>query len=192
MPGISANYVRIVSARASGARSCLAWPPQRLAHSVHDERGPHVDDRAVHRAEVPVQTAYNQWTQFEEFPEFIEGVEEIRQVDDRHLHWVAQLGGTRHEWDAEITEQLPDEGVAWRNTNGKDNAGVVTFHNLDDRRSRVMVQMDFVPEGIKEKTGDAIGSPDRRVKGDLERFKQLIESRGQESGAWRGEVPRDS
>ena len=142
--------------------------------------------------EVPVQAAYNQWTQFEEFPKFMEGVEEIRQLDDRHVHWVVELGGTRHEWDAEITEQRPDERVAWRNTDGKDNAGVVTFHKLDDRRSRVMVQIDFVPEGIKEKVGDALGAPDRRVKGDLERFKELIESRGgDETGAWRGEVPRE-
>jgi uncharacterized membrane protein len=142
--------------------------------------------------EVPVETAYNQWTQFEEFPKFMEGVEEIRQLDDRHVHWVVELGGTRHEWDAEITEQRPDERVAWRNTDGKDNAGVVTFHKLDDRRSRVMVQIDFVPEGVKEKVGDALGAPDRRVKGDLERFKEMIESRGgDETGAWRGEVPRE-
>jgi uncharacterized membrane protein len=140
--------------------------------------------------DVPVQTAYNQWTQFEEFPKFMEGVEEIRQLDDTHLHWVAEFGGSRHEWDAVITEQLPDERVAWRNTDGKENAGVVTFHKLDDAHSKVMVQMDFVPEGIKEKLGDAIGAPDRRVKGDLKRFKELIESRGGESGAWRGEVPR--
>jgi uncharacterized membrane protein len=142
--------------------------------------------------EVPVETAYNQWTQFEEFPRFMKGVEEVRQLDDTHLHWVAELGGSRHEWDAEITEQHPDERVAWRNTDGKDNAGVVTFHRLDDERTRVMVQMDFVPEGIKEKLGSAIGAPDRQVQGDLERFKELIESRGGESGAWRGEVPREN
>jgi uncharacterized membrane protein len=141
--------------------------------------------------EVPVHTAYNQWTQFEEFPQFMEGVEAVRQLDDRHLHWVADFGGTRHEWDAEITEQRPDERVAWRNTDGKDNAGVVTFHKLDESRSRVMVQLDFVPEGIKEKLGDAMGAPDRRVKGDLERFKEMIEARGTETGAWRGEVPRE-
>jgi uncharacterized membrane protein len=141
--------------------------------------------------EVPVHTAYNQWTQFEEFPRFMEGVEAVRQLDDRHLHWVAEFGGTRHEWDAEITEQRPDERVAWRNTDGKDNAGVVTFHKLDESRSRVMVQLDFVPEGIKEKLGDAMGAPDRRVKGDLERFKEMIEARGTETGAWRGEVPRE-
>ena len=141
---------------------------------------------------VPVRTAYNQWTQFEEFPQFMEGVEEIRQLDDKRLHWVAKIGGTRHEWDAVITEQLPDERVAWRNTDGKDNAGVVTFHKLDDSRSRIMLQLDYVPEGIKEKVGDAIGAPDRRLKADLERFKEMIEARGAESGAWRGEVPRDS
>jgi uncharacterized membrane protein len=142
--------------------------------------------------EVPVRTAYNQWTQFAEFPAFMEGVEAVRQVDDRRLHWVAEFGGTRHEWDAEITEQLPDERVAWRNTDGKENAGVVTFHKIEDERSRIMVQMDWAPEGIKEKLGDALGAPDRRVKGDLERFKELIESRGRESGAWRGEVARET
>jgi uncharacterized membrane protein len=140
--------------------------------------------------EVPVRAAYDQWTQFEDFPKFMKGVEEIRQLDDRHLHWVAELGGTRHEWDAEITEQLPDERVAWRNTDGKDNAGVVTFHKLDDQRSRVMVQIDFVPEGIKEKVGSALNAPDRQVKGDLERFKELVESQGGAAG-WRGEVPRE-
>ena len=140
--------------------------------------------------DVPVTTAYDQWTQFEEFPQFMEGVEEIRQLDDRRLHWVAEFGGSRHEWDAEITEQNPDERVAWRNVDGKDNAGVVTFHKLDDSRSRVMVQMDFVPEGIKEKLGDALGAADRRVQGDLQRFKELIEERGAASGGWRGEVQR--
>ena len=139
---------------------------------------------------VPVRAAYDQWTQFEEFPKFMEGVEEIRQIDDTHLHWVADIGGTRHEWDAVITEQLPDERVAWRNTDGKDNAGVVTFHKLSDDQSKLMVQLDFVPEGIKEKVGDLIGAPDRRVKSDLERFKELVESRGAESGGWRGEVKR--
>src|SRR5688500_15963774 len=142
--------------------------------------------------EVPVDTAYNQWTQFEEFPRFMEGVEEVRQLDDTRLHWVAELGGSRHEWDAVITEQHPGERVAWRDTDGKENAGVVTLHRLDDDRSRVMVQLDFVPEGIKEKLGSALGAPDRRVQGDLERFKELIEARGRESGSWRGEVPREA
>jgi len=140
--------------------------------------------------QVPLSTAYDQWTQFEEFPQFMEGVEEVRQLDDTHLHWVAEFGGQRHEWDAVVTEQKPDERVAWRNTDGKDNAGVVTFHRLDDDATRVMVQMDFMPEGVIEKLGAAIGSPDRRVKGDLERFKAMIESRGAPTGEWRGEVKR--
>jgi uncharacterized membrane protein len=140
--------------------------------------------------EAPLSTVYNQWTQFEEFPQFMDGVEEVRQLDDTRLHWVAEFGGSRHEWDAEITEQKPDERVAWRNTDGKDNAGVVTFHRLDDSRTRVMVQMDFVPEGLKEKLGDALGAADRRVQSDLERFKKLIESRGAQAGGWRGEVKR--
>ena len=139
---------------------------------------------------VPLQTAYNQWTQFEDFPRFMEGVEEIRQLDDTRLHWVAEVGGQRHEWDAEVTEQKPDERVAWKNTDGKENAGVVTFHRLDEDKTRIMVQLDWLPEGIVEKVGDAIGASDRRVKGDLERFKELVESRGAESGAWRGEVKR--
>ncbi len=140
--------------------------------------------------DVPLSTAYNQWTQFEEFPAFMEGVSEVRQLDDRHLHWVAEFGGRRHEWDAEITEQNPDERVAWRDVAGTGNAGVVTFHRLDDEHTRLMVQMEFEAEGAVEKVGDALGVPDRRVKGDLERFKEMIESRGRESGAWRGEVPR--
>jgi len=140
----------------------------------------------------PITAAYNQWTQFEEFPHFMEGVEEVRQLDDRRLHWRARFGGETHEWDAEITEQLPDERVAWRNIDGKDNAGVVTFHKIDDATTRVMVQLDWAPEGLKEKLGDVLGASDRRVEGDLRRYKAFIESRGgQETGAWRGEVPRE-
>jgi uncharacterized membrane protein len=142
--------------------------------------------------DVPISTAYNQWTQFEEFPRFMEGVKEVRQLDPTHLHWVAELGGQKHEWDAEITEQRPDERVAWKNVGGKQNAGVVTFHRLDDERTRMMVQLDFMPEGLIEKLGDAVGAPDRRVAGDLRRFKEIIESRGTETGAWRGEVKRSN
>jgi len=138
--------------------------------------------------DVPVSTAYNQWTQFEEFPQFMEGVQEVRQVDDSHLHWVAEIGGQKREWDAEISEQRPDERVAWKATDGKSNAGVVTFHRLSDDKTKVMVQMDYDPEGMVESLGSAVGADDRRVKGDLERFKDLIEGRSTESGAWRGEV----
>ncbi len=140
--------------------------------------------------EVPVQTAYNQWTQFEEFPQFMEGIERIDQRDDTHLHWVAEFGGQTHEWDAEITEQDPDQRVAWSSTDGKTNAGVVTFHRIEDDRTRIMVQMDWEPEGLVEKVGGALGFDDRTIKGDLERFKELIETRGAASGSWRGDVPR--
>jgi uncharacterized membrane protein len=141
--------------------------------------------------DVPVRTAYNQWTQFEEFPQFMQGVEEVRQLDDTHLRWKAQVAGRTKEWRAEITEQLPDNRVAWRSEDGADNAGVVTFHKIEDGRSRVTVQLDAEPEGAAEKVGDALGLLERRVKADLARFKKLIESRGEESGAWRGDVEQD-
>jgi uncharacterized membrane protein len=141
---------------------------------------------------VPVREAYDQWTQFEEFPQFMEGVERVDQLDDTHLHWVAEVAGKTHEWDAEVTEQHPDERVAWKSTTGKMNAGVVTFHRLSDDQTKVMVQIDFEPEGMIENVGDALGVVERRTKGDLERFKQFIESRGMETGAWRGDVDQKS
>jgi uncharacterized membrane protein len=137
---------------------------------------------------VPVSTAYNQWTQFEEFPRFMEGVERVAQLDDTRLHWAAEIAGQRREWDAEITEQRPDERIAWTSTEGARNAGVVTFHRLSDDTTRVMLQLEYEPEGVVESAGDVLGVVRRRAKGDLERFKEMIESRGQESGAWRGEV----
>ena len=138
---------------------------------------------------VPVRVAYDQWTQFEEFPAFMEGVEQIRQIDDSHLHWVAEVGGKREEWDAEITEQHPDERVAWTSRGGKGNAGVVTFHRLNDDETRVTVQMDWQPEGVVENVGAALGFDDRQVSKDLARFKELVESRGAASGGWRGDIP---
>ena len=141
--------------------------------------------------EVPVRTAYNQWTQFEEFPSFMESVESVTQVDDTHVRWVVQIAGKRHEWEAEITEQDPDQRIAWRATDGKANAGVVTFHRIGDSRTRIMVQMDYEPEGAVERVGSAVGAAERQVEQDLERFKELIESRGQETGAWRGEVEQN-
>jgi uncharacterized membrane protein len=142
--------------------------------------------------EVPVRTAYNQWTQFEEFPRFMEGVKEVRQLDETHLHWTAEVAGRTKEWRAEITEQHPDERVAWRSESGAENAGVVTFHKLEDGRSRVTVQIDAAPDGAVEAAGDALGMLERRVKGDLRRFKEFIEDRGSETGAWRGEVDQDA
>jgi uncharacterized membrane protein len=138
--------------------------------------------------DAPVRTVYDQWTQFEEFPRFMEGIDEVKQLDATHLHWKASVGGKTNEWDAEITEQLPDKRVAWKSTSGTANAGVVTFHRLDEHRTKVLVQLDWEPDGVVETLGSAVGSDSRRVQGDLERFKELIESRGAESGAWRGEV----
>ena len=141
--------------------------------------------------DVPVRTAYNQWTQFESFPQFMEGVEQIEQLDDTHLRWQAKVAGRSKEWRAEITEQRPDERVAWRSEDGADNAGAVTFHKLGDGQARVTVQIDAEPDGPIESAGEAIGLLKRRVKGDLERFKQFIERRGDDTGAWRGEVEQD-
>lgn len=141
--------------------------------------------------DVPVRTVYDQWTQFETFPEFMSGVEQIQQLDDRRLHWQVSVGGVKREFDAEITEQHPDERVAWKSTDGTTHAGVVTFHKLSDDQTRVTVQLDWQPEGIVEKAGAVVGVDDHRVSGDLDRFKSFIESRQQESGAWRGEVPRE-
>jgi uncharacterized membrane protein len=137
--------------------------------------------------EVPVQTAYNQWTQFEDFPKFMESVEHVRQLDDKHLHWVADVGGTKAEWDAEITHQEPDRRIAWRATSGFPNTGEVTFEPVNGR-TRINVNMEFEPEGMKESAGSALGFDSRQVKKDLERFKDFIEGRGTETGAWRGEV----
>jgi len=141
---------------------------------------------------VPVRTAYNQWTQFEEFPRFMEGVKEVRQVDDTHLHWVADVAGRTEEWDAVITEQKPDDRIAWTSREGTMNAGVVTFHRISDDTTRVMLQMEYKPEGFVETVGDAMGFVSRRVEGDLDRFKTFIEERGRETGAWRGEVSQDN
>ena len=137
---------------------------------------------------VPVSTAYNQWTQFEEFPRFMDSVQEVRQLDDTHLHWRATVAGKPKEWDAEITEQIPDERIAWRSIGGVKNAGVVTFHKLGDNRTKVMLQMDYDPETVGEKVGDALGGVKLTAKGNLRRFKQLVEGRGVETGAWRGTV----
>ncbi|HVM02886.1 MAG TPA: SRPBCC family protein [Acidimicrobiales bacterium] len=138
--------------------------------------------------DLPVNTVYNQWTQFEEFPQFMEGVESVTQLDDTRLHWVAEIGGTRREWDAQIIEQTPDRRIAWQAIGGKTNAGAVTFQPAGPQQTRVELEIDYETEGMKEKAGDALGVVDRRVEGDLERFKSFIESRGVETGAWRGKV----
>jgi uncharacterized membrane protein len=138
--------------------------------------------------DVPVRTAYNQWTQFESFPQFMEGVDSIQQLTDTRTHWRTSIGGVTREFDAEITEQHPDERVAWKSTGGTTHAGVVTFHRLGEGKARVTVQLDWEPEGLVEKAGAALQVDDMRVSGDLKRFKEFIESRGTETGAWRGDV----
>jgi uncharacterized membrane protein len=141
---------------------------------------------------VPVHTAYNQWTQFEDFPKFMEGVEDVRQLDDTKLHWRAKVAGKEREWDAKITEQKPDDRIAWMSIDGAPNGGVVTFHALEGDTTRVMLQLEFEPEGLVEKAGDALGMVKGRAKGDLGRFKEFVEKRGTETGAWRGEVEQDT
>ena len=137
---------------------------------------------------VPVSTAYNQWTQFEEFPRFMEGVKEIRQLDDQHVHWVAEVAGKQKEWDAQIVEQIPDQRVAWRSVNGAPNGGIVDFRPIGEDETEVRVRMEYEPEGAVENIGSALQAADMRVKGDLKRFKKFVESRGAETGAWRGEI----
>ena len=137
---------------------------------------------------VPVSTAYNQWTQFEEFPTFMENVESVTQLDDTHLRWIAEIGGKREEWKAEITHQEPDKVVAWRAIEGRENSGRIEFEPLVPDRTRIDVTMTWEPESFVEATADKVGVSDRAVKVDLERFKELIESRGVETGAWRGQV----
>jgi uncharacterized membrane protein len=139
--------------------------------------------------EVPVSTAYNQWTQFESFPRFMEGVESVVQKDDTTLHWKAKVGGRETEWDARITEQIPDVRIAWRSISGQPNSGAVDFHRIDDRTTRVVLVMETEPKGVVESVGDALGLLGRRIEKDLERFKEFIEKRGSETGAWRGEIP---
>jgi uncharacterized membrane protein len=140
--------------------------------------------------DVPTRTAYDQWTQFESFPRFMEGVESVRQLDDKRLHWKAEIGGVSREWDAEIVDQTPDQRVTWRSLQGAKNDGTVSFTPDPDGvgSTRVTLRLDYEPEGAVEKAGDMLKIVDRRVKGDLERFKEFIEARGTETGAWRGEV----
>jgi uncharacterized membrane protein len=138
--------------------------------------------------DVPLSTAYNQWTQFEEFPRFMEGVEKVVQLDDATLEWTAEIAGQRRTWRAKITRQEPDEVIAWESTSGARNAGEVRFERLGDNYTAVHLNMEVEPEGAIENLGDAAGVLDRQVQGDLERFKEYIEGRQVETGAWRGEI----
>ncbi|KAA0940961.1 MULTISPECIES: SRPBCC family protein [Streptomyces] len=139
--------------------------------------------------DVPVSVAYNQWTQFEEFPNFMEGVEEIKQLDDRHNHWTTKIAGVKREFDTEIIDQLPDERITWRTVGGDTHQkGTVSFQRLDETHTRVQLAMEVEPTGAVEKAGDLTGTIDRRIKGDMHRFKEYIEKRGGESGSWRGRI----
>jgi len=136
----------------------------------------------------PVQTVYNQWTQFEEFPRFMEGIEKVTQLDDSHLHWRASIGGKNVEWDATISEQIPDKRIVWYSEKGAVHSGMVSFNPVGPEITRVTLRMDYEPEGFVEEAGDKLGFVSRRVEGDLKRFKEFIERRGGETGAWRGAV----
>lgn len=138
--------------------------------------------------ERPVRTVYNQWTQFESFPEFMSGVDSVRQLDDRHVHWEVSFGGVRRAFDAVITAELPDQGIAWESQDGPYQRGVVAFEPLGPDQTRVRLSMDFDPEGFTESVGDALGFVGRQIDEDLERFKKFIESRGVETGSWRGSI----
>jgi uncharacterized membrane protein len=137
---------------------------------------------------VPLSTAYNQWTQFEDFPKFMTGIKAVRQIDDKTLEWTAKLLGREQSWMAEISEQVPDQRIAWHSTSGQPNSGMVSFQRMDDNTTRVTLELEWDPEGVLENVGDILGFDDRQVRGDLERFKESIEGRGEESGAWRGEI----
>lgn len=137
---------------------------------------------------VPVRTAYNQWTQFESFPTFMEGVRSVRQLDDKHLRWHAEILGKDETWEAEITEQIPDRRIAWRSVSGARNAGIVTFQPMGEGAAKILLTVEYEPEGAVEKAGDWLGVVSQRVEGDLHRFKEFIESTGRETGAWRGTI----
>jgi uncharacterized membrane protein len=138
--------------------------------------------------EVPVSTAYNQWTQFEEFPKFMEGVLEVQQLGPEQLYWRAEAGGKEKEWYARIVTQMPDEMISWYSENGATTGGEVRFTPLEENRTRIDLNMTYEPEDIVESVGDKLGFLGRRVEGDLQRFKDFIENRGVETGAWRGKI----
>ena len=142
----------------------------------------------VVEVDAPLSEVYNQWTQFEEFPRFMPGVKEVRQLDDTHVRWRAEVWGKDQEWDAEITEQEPDKRISWKSVSGRDNAGTVRFEPVGNGRTRVRLVMAYEPEGALENIGDALGLLNAQVQRSVDGFKEFIESRGEATGAWRGEV----
>jgi uncharacterized membrane protein len=163
------------SARAERS-TAVDRPMQMLEHTIE--------------VEAPLSTTYNQWTQFEEFPRFMDGVESVRQLDDKRVHWVAQVAGRRKEWDSEITRQVPDREIDWMGFGDADNRGRIVFAPANGG-TRITLMLDYDPEGIVEEAGDKLGVVRRRVEGDMKRFKEFIEVRGRETGGWRGEIHGD-
>lgn len=169
---------------AAGAAAAVALKRRRRAAAPS---GPTNVDAEI-EVEVPVSTAYNQWTQFEEFPRFMDGVDEVKQLDDTLLHWAATVAGRHAEWDAKILEQEPDRRIMWESVDGKQTRGTVTFEKAGPTRSRIRLHMRYTPDGAAEQVGSAIGLDSRRIHGDLARFRDLVEGRQEASGAWRGEI----
>ncbi|XYJ09875.1 SRPBCC family protein [Telluria sp. B2] len=170
--------------------AALAVGGMMLSKQMKKNRGSNMDSSIIESIEVnvPLRTAYNQFTQFEDFPQFMKSVHSIRQLDDKRLHWKANVAGEEKEWDAEITEQIPDKRIAWRSISGVPNGGVVTFHKISDNVTRVTLQMDYQPEGVLETLGDALGAVRMEARSNLSNFKEMLEKRGSETGAWRGKI----
>jgi uncharacterized membrane protein len=186
--GVGMVLVAVPAAReavVSRIRGRKQWAPSGLSDLAAPK--PTSIDEEI-EVGVPISTAYNQWTQFEEFPKFMEGVDEVRQLDDTLLHWAATIGGKHAEWNARIVEQEPDRRIAWESTDGKQTRGTVTFEEVAPGRSRIRLHMSYTTEGVAEKVGSTIGLDNRRIRGDLQRFRDLIEGRQVETGAWRGEI----
>jgi uncharacterized membrane protein len=171
--------------------AAVAYGGVKLARTMKDSspaRGGLSEVETSVEVDVSVRTAYDQWTQFEEFPRFMDSVQHVHQVDDTHLHWKAKVGGKTKEWNAEITEQIPDQRIAWRSTSGPRSMGVVTFDKIAEGRTRVTLRMVYTPESLGERIGDAMGAMRLEAERNLHNFKKLVESRGQATGAWRGTV----
>ena len=171
--------------------TALALGGALLAKQMNKSRGAQYDSIVKEEIDVnvPVRVAYDQFTQFEEFPRFMDSVHEVKQLDDKRLHWRASVFGKDIEWDAEITEQIPDTRIAWRSTSGTPNGGVVTFKSLSRSRTRVTLELYYEPQDGIEAVGDALGAVRMEARGNLKNFKEMIEMRGQETGAWRGTIP---
>jgi uncharacterized membrane protein len=177
------NTMLVLGGGAAAAGAALKLRGKQSANGT----GISTIDESIEVA-VPVKTAYNQWTQFEEFPLFMEGVDDVRQRDDTRLHWVATIGGHTAEWDAKILEQHPDTQISWISEDGKKTRGTVSFEPVGESKTLIRLSMSYQAEGPIEQLGSAAGLDAQRIRGDLKRFKDLIESRGTESGEWRGEI----